>query len=247
MLRRNIVVGTLGLCALNAAALAGVTVSYTENAGGNNSQPLNGLSAEATFEIDGTTLTILVQNTSFGIPIGFETSDQLLVSLGWRLPDGVEIVESVFATIAAASQGIGAWSGLGEGDSVAEEWVWTNDGAGDLLENYPQVITTSSGLGGGTATGFGGHTNNINGPFGGIAAAPPLVDIPAGQRAVSSAVMYELVLSGTLTERQLAETANGSVVEFGSDAQYLQVPEPTTVCLLVIAGFALARRRRVGP
>jgi hypothetical protein len=236
-------VGTLGLCALSASAVASVTVNYTEDAGGNNNQPLNGLSARATFELAGSTLSILVENTSLGVPIGFESSDQLLVSLGWHLPDGVELVEGVFATIAAVSRGIGAWSALSAGDSVAEEWVWTNDGAGDLLESYPQVISTSNGLGSGTATGFGGHTNDINGPFGGIAASTPHVNIPAAKKAVSNGILFELTLSDTLTEQQLVEAANSSIVEFGSDQQYLAVPEPATAWLLAIAGIVLGRRR----
>lgn len=243
MLIRRILAGALGLCALSAAAVADVTVSYTQDAGGNNNQPLSGLSARATFSLSGTSLTVLLENTSLGVPAGFEASDQLLVSLGWRLPDGVELVDGVFATIAAASHGDGAWGSLGPGDSVAEEWVWTNDGAGDLLANYPQVITTSNGLGSGTATGFGGHTNNVAGPFGGIAASAPFVNIPTSQKAVSNAIVYNLTLSDSLTEQQLNEAAQGSIVEFGSDEQYLAVPEPATALLLAVCGIAVSRRR----
>ena len=37
-----------------------------------------------------------------------------------------------------------AFAGRGPGDSVAEQWLWTNDFGSDLLANYAQIISTRS-------------------------------------------------------------------------------------------------------
>ena len=108
---------------------AQIRMEYFFDAGGGNPNPLNGLSAAATFDMQDVHLTILLENTSTGLPDGFDTSDALLVSLGMNLT-GVEILSGDAALIAPGSIGLGAWSSLAEGDSVAEEWLWTNDFGG---------------------------------------------------------------------------------------------------------------------
>ena len=75
-----------GLFLTLAPAYADIVVDYVVDAGGNNSDPLNGLAARATYTLNGDQLSILLENTSTGVPIGFDTSDSLLVSLGINLP-----------------------------------------------------------------------------------------------------------------------------------------------------------------
>ena len=221
-----------------------VVVDYTVDAGGKNSEPLNGLAARATWDINGTQLTITLENTSTGIPNGFKASDQLVVSLGFNLPKGTNISSGDSALIAAGASGLGIWSPRGPGDSVAEEWLWTNEFGGDVMEAWRQIISTSSGQGAGNHTTFDGKLNgDVNGPFGGIAAAPPFVEIPNNRPAVSDGIVFTLTLSDPLTSDQLIAVANGSIVEFGSDMQYLGVPAPGAVGLLALAG-ALGRGRR---
>ncbi len=221
-----------------------MTVDYTVDGGGTNPEPLSGLSARATFTVEGTQFTILLENTSEGVPVSFEAADSLVVSLGMNLP-GVDIVSGDLAIIGPGSIGIGEWSALGEGDSVADEWLWTNDFGGDIMDTHAHVISTSDGQGGGMVTRFDGLTGNVDGPYGGVAAAPPIVPVPEPQRAVSDSILFSLTLTGTLTEEQLQSVADTSIVEFGSDQQYLHVPEPGTVALLVMAGvFFLCRKRR---
>jgi hypothetical protein len=232
---------------LSAPAHAGVIVNYTVDAGGWNGQPLNGLSASAEFSIDGTQLTITLSNTSAGAPAGAEVADSLLVSVGFNAPDTILIISGDTAVIAPGSEGLGMWAGQGAGFDVGDEWAWTNDGGGDLLEAFSQVITTSMGGGGGPLTSFNGVTNpDVGGPFGGIAASPPVIAVPGSQYAVSDAITFTLTLSDTLSESQLQILAENSIVEFGSDYQYLAVPVPGTA---VIVAFAVAgrrgRRRRV--
>ncbi len=226
-----------------ASVRADVIVDYVFDAGGNNSSALNGLAARATFQLSGTQLAILLENTSTGVPDGFEVSDSLLVSLGFNLPEGVWITQGNAAVIGPGSVGLGSWSSRVAGDSVAEEWIWTNDFGGDLMESYAQVISTSSGQGGGTVTRFDGGSGTVDGPFGGIAANPPLLVVPGSQPAVSNAIHFDVTLNTTLSESDLAAVAHAGIVEFGSDARYLTTtPEPASLALLILG--AVVRRRR---
>lgn len=231
-----------GLLCLPQIATADLIVSYALDGGGNNAAPLNGLAARATFSMPRSdALTILLENTSTGLPDGFEVSDSLLVSLGLNLP--VDILSGDAAVIGPNGHGLGTWSTRGPGASVAEQWLWTNDYGGDLMESWRQVISTSNGQGGGTTARFDGLSGTVDGPFGGIAADPPLLGIPANQPAVAGAIRFDLTLTGPLTDDALQAAALGSIVEFGSDARYLQaIPEPASALLLALAGL-LARRR----
>lgn len=239
------------LCAAAALSMATgaqagiITAHYTMDAGGSNTNPLNGLAALATWESSGDQLTILLENTSTGVPIGFDTASSLLVSLGFNLPDGVTILSGDTAVIGPGSTGLGQWSSRGTGDSVAYEWAWTNFGGGDLLSTYNQVISTSSGNN--NLVGFGGSSGLVGGPFGGIAASPPLLNIPGPQQAVSSSILFGLTLSASLTEVQLQQMAERSIVEFGSDVRYLhdpRIPEPTSLVFVLLALAAFPRTRR---
>ena len=229
-----------------AASPATIIVDYTADFGGSNANPLNGLAAQATWRADGTTLTITLTNTSAGVPIGAEVSDSLLVSLAFNLGNGIFITSGNHAIIGTGSTGLGVWSDLVAGDSVADQWLWTNDGGGDLLESFANIISTSNGQGAGDTFSFNGVPDpNVGGPFGGIAAAPPLLGVPGNQQAVTDSIEFRLTLNAILTQSQLAAIAGAAVVEFGSDYQYLGVPAPGALPLLVIGGVSfLARRRR---
>ena len=232
---------TLAALASAPYAAADVIVEYTSDAGGDNNEPLNGLAARATFAIDGNQLSVLLENTSTGVPDSFEVSDSLLVSLGINLP-GVDILTGDAAVVGPGSIGLGSWSDRVAGDSVGEEWLWTNDFGGDLMEAYQHVISTSSGQGGGETTRFDGGSGGVNGPFGGITADPPILEIPGNQPAVSDSIYYELTLTGTLTEEQLLPAVNASIVEFGSDQRYLSTPEPASAGLLLVTLLLAGRR-----
>jgi hypothetical protein len=232
-------------CVLGSAWLApaDIIVNYGFDGGGTNQDLLNGLAARATFSLAGTHLSVLLEDTSTGVPASFDTATSLLVSVGLNLPGGVSIASGNSAVIGPGSHGLGSWSSRVAGDSVAEQWLWTNDYGGDLMEAYAQVISTSNGQGGGTVTRFDGQSGTVGGPFGGIAADPPWRSIPDNQPAVSNSILFELTLSGTLSEADLAAAANASIVEYGSDARYLLVPEPASLVIGALALVVGGRRR----
>lgn len=243
---RSIAIVLAVACVLSAAADQ-VIIDYKIDAGGNNQDPLNGLSARGTWQVSGDQLLILLENTSSGVPEGFEVSDSLLVSLGFNLGD-IKIVSGDTAVIGARSIGMGKWADRGQGDSVAEEWLWTNDFGGDLMNDgerlaRSQIISTSEGQGGGVETLFGGGDPDVSGPFGGMTANPPHRAIPGDQAAVRNTILFALTLSGDLSDEQLHAIAGGGVIEFGSDARYLVTPEPATLALLGLGALALRRRQ----
>jgi hypothetical protein len=247
----------LGLATAASAASISVAADYTVDQGGNNNAGPSGLSARAEFELVSTTLTVRLSNTSTGVPAGAEVSDALLTSLAFDLPAGVGIASGTGAAIAAGSTGLGSWSGRGAGDSVADDWVWTDGGAGDLLQVFGHAITTSQGQGGASASAFGGGSApNVSGPFGGIISVQTQggFNFNGNKFAVSDAIVFVLELTGGLTETQLSAVASGAWVEFGSDYQYLStdggggstpiIPLPGAALLSVAGGLGLASTRR---
>ncbi|MBN2447182.1 MAG: hypothetical protein JXO22_10675, partial [Phycisphaerae bacterium] len=88
----------------------------------------------------------------------------------------------------------------------------------------------------------GGGSGNVSGPYGGITAAPPLVTIPSSKPAVSNGILFDLTLTGTLTEAELYDVAHTGMIEFGSDQRYLTAPEPLSLVMVALASLVLRRR-----
>jgi len=80
----------------------------------------------------------------------------------------------------------------------------------------------------------------LSGPFGGISSIDPALNVPGSQPAVSDSISFSLTLNREITEADLREALADSVVEFGSDYQYLRaVPAPGALMLLSIAFLAV--------
>jgi len=244
------VAAAAALTALLAQPLsAGLIVDYTEDGGGKNAGSHVGMAATASFDVSGNELVIVLTNASTAMPQSAKTADAYLVSLAFILPGDIQILSGDSAEIAVGSFGLGSWSDRGAGDSVAEEWMWTNGSGGDLLASYTQVISTSMGAKSGQVADFNGTIPaSVNGPSGGIVAAPPLLTLAGDQPAVSNAIEFRLTLSEALTHQQLWDVADNSVVEFGSDFQYLTgivIPAPAAAPLVAGALLLSRRRRRI--
>ena len=93
---------------LGCAALASAStiVDYVVDAGGTNNSPLIGLAARGEFSVSGNQLTILLENTSTGVPTGFASAQQLVVSVGFNLPSGVDFASGDTALIGPGSVGL---------------------------------------------------------------------------------------------------------------------------------------------
>lgn len=212
-----------------------------------------GLSAYATVsQADSDTLRIVVENTSTAWPswMPADSSNQILTSISFELPAGLEIVggSAILGDGAVTIDFDDVGSQLSAGDDVSGEWGFGNDGGKvNLARNFITAMTNHS-------TAFGGANldgpSNLNGPQGGLVANPLLFSL-GGLGAIRGPVVFELHINGQF---DLLQVTRGNI-EFGSDAAFVgpgtveQVPEPTTATLLALGGVAFAGgwlRRRFG-
>jgi MYXO-CTERM domain-containing protein len=223
-----------GLTALLAAPAFGGTIVTFSGAGG--------LGAEAEFDLTdgGSTLNIRFRNTSTGVPDGFSNSDQILTSLSWDF-GGLTSITAGTAEIGADSMSLNFDTGdYGPGTDVGGEWGYGNGGTTGL---YPNFITANQS----GATIMGGPNLDgpavLNGPQGGLVADPLPLDL-GGLGAIQTEILVSLSLSDALSD--LSFLGDGTTIEFGSDAMFIDgvVPTPGALALLALAGLAGGRRRR---
>jgi len=211
---------------------------------------LPGLAAEAEFTlIDPSTLEIRLRNTSTGVPGGFSNSDQILtgISFDFGVPgyDGDPLITGGFVIIGPTSASLDFDSGsYGPGYDVSGEWGYGNmDGTG-ALTNFASANTA-------VATPFGGANLDgpvaIDGPQAGLVANPEAVPL-GGLGAIQDEVLITLTISpytpgGDLLDNLDFLYENLVRVEFGSDAAFITVPEPSSIVLVLTALLGLRRRR----
>lgn len=239
------------------AGAVSVTRSYSVDAGGKGGAADSGLSAAATFRASGTSFSITLRNTSTSAPSG-GVANALLSTLAFNLPEGVGIASGNGATIAEGSRGIGGWDGREAGDSVAEEWAYTEGGANHMLRDHSHAITTDSKIGRAQQHFFGGALPDLRNAFGGLISGETasLFDFNGRrQHAVESAIVFDFTLTMELTRDQLAAIADSAVAEFGRQFQYLSAAAPTNAGMVIPLpgaaglsvlglGVAASRRRR---
>jgi hypothetical protein len=201
----------------------------------------SGLSAEVEFTlINPTTLQVRAKNTSTGVPVGFDSADQILTGISWDFglpgdnPGDISITGgTVFSGPSSASVNFDI-TNVGANADVSGEWGYSNSNSTGLFQNF--VTATQS-----QSIAFGG-TNldgpvNIDGPQGGMVADPELV-LLGGLGAIQEEIIATLTLSGAISESEILGDLGLLRVEFGSNAAFITVPAPGAA-LLGVFGLGL--------
>lgn len=206
---------------------------------------LPGLSAEVEFTLlNSTTLQVRMRNTSTGVPSGFDSSDQLLTGVSWDFGDpgfnGDAMITGGSVAIGPSSSSVNFDTGsYGPGSDVGGEYGYGNTDGTGALTNFVSANTSQ-------ATPFGGANLDgpveIDGPQAGLVADPILVDV-GGLGAIQNEIIATLTLSEAISNLDFLHD-NLVRVEFGSDAGFIDTPEPGSLALLLVGGLAAYRRRR---
>ncbi len=209
--------------ALSVAAL----IAFTSPASADtiNFTGPDGLSGTADFSISGGNLVIVLTNTSTGVPSGFSNSDQLLTSIAFDLPGSMTITGGS-VLVGTGSTAYFETGTYGAPSIISGEWGYGNSGTTGFgtLVNY--VSAMQAGTTAFSVTNLDGPAV-LDGPQSGLTnGIIPL----GGLGAVQSSVLITLNLNGTLSNLDFLN--NGVIIEFGSDAAFVPVPESATLLLL---------------
>jgi len=225
-----------------AIAAAGLALTSGANATLISFSDPSGLAAEAEFTLlNPNQIQIRLQNTSTGVPMGFESADQLLTGLSWNSFGVVgQTITGGSGITGPTSSSIGfSITDVGPGDDIGGEWGHGAGPISGLLNHF--ISGNTSGL-----TLFGGA--NLDGPAGadgpqaGLVASPILVAL-GGVGAIQDEIIVTINLSLAQPNLDFLKDTE-LLVEFGSSAAFIRVPTPGSLALFGVAGLAAARRRR---
>ena len=209
----------------------------------------SGLAAEAEFTLLGpTSLQVRLRNTSTGVPLGSTEADQILTGVSWDFgAPGVNVgdVDIIAGSVMTGPTSLSlnfSVTDVGPSADVSGEYGYGNDDGTGALPNFISSNTAGS-------IGFGGANldgpADRDGPQAGLVAAPVLIPLN-GLGAIQDEIIATVTLDRPITEQELlADLYSHHVrVEFGSDATFLETPEPQTVVMLVLGAATLFRVRR---
>ena len=242
VLRTSCALGAISLSLLSGSAEAGYLFSFNDP---------SGLSAEAEFTlVNPTTLQIRLKNTSTGVPVGFQSADQLLTGVSWDFGhpgwngDVMITGGQVYTGLTSASVNFSVQN-VGANQDVSGEYGYGNmDGTG-ALTNF---VSANAAQG----TPFGGPNldgpASVDGPQGGLLSSAFSIPL-GGIGAIQDEIIATLTLSGPYTNAELLTDLlnNGTRVEFGSDAAFIPgvfVPGPSALALLALGMVGGRSRRR---
>ena len=131
-------------------------------------------------------------------------------------------------------------SDVGSNADVGGEWGYGNGGESGNLQNF--VSGNTAGL-----TLFGGANLdgpvNPDGPQAGLVANPVLVAL-GGLGAIQDEIVATITIDQNITESEIFGDSGLVQVEYGSDAAFIQTPEPTSLVLIVCALATVSPWRR---
>jgi hypothetical protein len=244
MLRRSLLAFVFLASFGRAAMAAPITVDEIlfDSTGTSNPSLLSGT---VDMSYSGTTLTILLKNTSGDL--AGSAAGVLLTGIAFQLPTGVSITGGS-AFIAAGSTAVGFPSPAG--GNISSEWGYDasplhsgmfKDGS---VLSYNNVVSSMTSMTTNQfASGSLGSPGHLGGPdFGAISA---FETDPGGQEAIRDTIRITLNLSGASSNIVDQIQAGNVGISFGSpNSSNMRVPEPGSLSLLVVGLGALALRRR---
>lgn len=218
----------------------------------------DGLSGSADFSVTGSTLSILLANTSTA-PFGGQdgSTNMVLSSLNFNLPTGIDITGGTVA-LAPGSNIVTSTAGttwaLQSSSDFNSQYGFSNVGIGNTgggsLPDANNAITSHNN-GGTSVISF---TGSAGLPGGGLTwglVPNGSSDIGNNQTFIQNSILLTLSLSAPLADLSFLDS--GSYVEFGSDYQNVPgtpetpntpIPEPTSLLLVGTGAVLLAARAR---